>query len=139
MFDVFRVWLTVVGAGMAVFGAGMALLAGTRVFEVMNRLIDPSFWHTRPDESMRKFQAWSYSVTGAVMAGWGVTVAVLAWQAFPARQAWSWWAIAGGVAVWFVLDTAQSLRHRVYANAGINFVVLVTAAIPLIGTFGEFK
>ncbi len=139
MFEVFRTWLGVVGLGMAVAGIGLALLADTPAFALMNKLIDPAFWRSAPDESMRKFQAWSYAVMGAVMAGWGLTVAILAWQAFPGRQAWAWWAIAGGLGLWFLLDTAQSLRHRVYANAAINLAVLVALAIPLVGTFGEFS
>ena len=46
--------------------------------------------------------------------------------------------MAAGLAVWFALDTGRSLFHRVYANAALNAVLLVLAAIPLIGTFGEF-
>ena len=138
MFDFFRAWLMVVGFGMAVGGVAMALLAGTRVFDVIDRLIDPAFWKAPPDAATRQFQAWSYAVTGAVMAGWGLTVAILAWQAFPSRQAWAWWAVAAGAGLWFVLDTGQSLRHRVFANAAINVAVLVAVAVPLIAIFGDF-
>jgi hypothetical protein len=138
MFDFFRAWLMVVGLGMAVVGVAMSLVAGTRVFQVIDRLIDPAFWKASPDAPTRQFQAWSYAVTGAVMAGWGLTVAILAWQAFPGRQAWAWWAIAAGAGLWFVLDTSQSLRHRVFTNAAINVAVLTAVAVPLIATLGEF-
>jgi hypothetical protein len=72
------------------------------------------------------------------MAGWGLCVAVVVANAFSSRQAWAWWAVAGGVALWFPLDTGRSLYHRVYANAALNAALLVALAIPLIGTFGEF-
>lgn len=60
-------------------------------------------------------------------------------NAFASRQAWVWWSIAGGLALWFPLDTGRPLYHRVYANAAVNTLLLVAIAIPLIGTFGEFR
>ena len=138
MFEFFRVWLLVVSAGMVLGGVAMTLLAGTPVLNVLNRLIDPAFWAGETDAATRRFQQWSYSVTFATMAGWGLCVAIIVAGGFPTRQAWVWWAVAGGVAVWFPLDTGRSLYHRVYANAAINAALLVALAIPLIGTFGEF-
>jgi hypothetical protein len=75
---------------------------------------------------------------GAVVAGWGLSIAILVAYAFDSRQAWAWWAVAGGVCLWFPLDTGRSLLRRVYANAIVNTALLVVLAIPLIGTFGEF-
>jgi len=138
MFEFFRIWLIVVGVGMAVYGVATALFAGTPLFDGMNKAIDPAFWQTPPDDATRQFQSWIYSVMGAVMAGWGLTVAILVWQAFSSRQPWVWWSIAAGVGLWFLLDTSQSLRHGVYANAAINAAVLVALAIPMIATAGEF-
>lgn len=138
MFEFFRLWLLVVSAGMVVGGVAMTLLAGTPVLTALNRLIDPAFWSGETDAATRSFQKWSYSVTFATMAGWGLCVAVVVANAFSSRQAWAWWAVAGGVALWFPLDTGRSLYHRVYANAALNAALLVALAIPLIGTFGEF-
>jgi hypothetical protein len=139
MFDFFRVWLIVVAVGMAIYGIATALFAGAPLFAGMNSAIDPAFWKTSPDDATRQFQAWIYAVMGAVMAGWGLTVTILVWQAFSSRQAWVWWSIAAGVGLWFVLDTGQSLRHGVYANAVINTAILLALGIPLIGTLGEFR
>jgi hypothetical protein len=139
MFEFFRMWLVVVGAALAVGGAGLALLAGTPLTAGLNRLLDRPFWAGEPDAATRRFQAWSYSVTFATMAGWGLCVAVIAANAFASRQAWAWWSIAGGVALWFPLDTGRSLYHRVYANVVVNVVFLVVLAIPLAATFGEFR
>jgi hypothetical protein len=138
MFEFFRIWLLVVSAGMAVGGVAMTLLAGTPVLTGLNRLIDPAFWSGEIDGPTRRFQQWSYSVTFATMAGWGLCVAIIVANGFSSHQAWVWWAVAGGVAVWFPLDTGRSLYHRVYANAAVNLGLLVALAIPLIGTFGEF-
>lgn len=89
-------------------------------------------------ETARQLRAWMTAVMGAVMAGWGLTLTILVANAFQSRQAWVWWAVATGLAVWFALDTGRSIYHRVYANAALNTVLLVLAAIPLIGTIGEF-
>lgn len=73
------------------------------------------------------------------MAGWGLCLAIIVANAFSSRQAWVWWSIAAGLALWFPLDTGRSLYHRVYANVVVNLAILVAAAIPLIATFGEFR
>jgi hypothetical protein len=138
MFEFFRLWLLVVSAGMVVGGVAMVLLAGTPVLTALNRLIDPAFWSAETDTATRAFQQWSYSVTFATMAGWGLGVAIIVANGFSSHQAWVWWSVAGGVALWFPLDTGRSLYHRVYANAAVNAALLAALAIPLIGTFGEF-
>ncbi|MGZ6272951.1 MAG: hypothetical protein ACXWM8_01470 [Candidatus Limnocylindrales bacterium] len=138
MFDFFRLWLIVAGASIALGGLLLSLLGGTPALAWMNRLIDPAFGPGVADESARRFQAWIYGVLGAVMAGWGLAIAILVNGAFSTRQAWVWWAVALGAGLWFVLDTGQSLRYRVFANAAINTVLLVVLAIPLAFTFGEF-
>jgi hypothetical protein len=75
---------------------------------------------------------------GAIMAAWGLTVAILVSQVWNTHQAWVWWSVTASVGLWFVLDTGQSLRYRVFANAAINTVLLVVLAVPLAFTFGDF-
>jgi hypothetical protein len=139
MFELFRIWLVVAGVGISLAGAAISLLGGTRVFAPINRLFDPAFWPGAPDEATRRYQAWIYGVLGGTMAGWGVTVTVLVSQAYASREGWVWWAVAAGTALWYVLDTTQSVRYRVYANAVINTALLVALAIPLALTFTEFR
>jgi hypothetical protein len=139
MFEFFRLWLIVASVALVLFGSSLALLAGSRVFTLLDRLIDPVFWKAGPDTSTRRFRAWAYSVTGAVIAGWGLTVAVLTANAYSTRQAWVWWSIALSVGLWYVLDTGQSLRHHVFANVLINTFLLLALAVPLAFTFAEFR
>jgi hypothetical protein len=138
VFEFFRIWLVVVGAGLAVGGIVMALLGGTRLLALLDPLIDPAFWKSAPDGAVRRYQAWIYGVLGGTLAGWGLMIAVLASQAYATRQAWVWWALALGTGLWYVLDTGQSLRYRVFANAAGNTLLLAAVAIPLLFTFGEF-
>jgi hypothetical protein len=139
VFEFFRVWLLVACSALAVAGAIGVLIVGTPLFAIISPLIDRAFWATEPDAATRRFQAWSYGVMLAVMAGWGLVLAILVDNAFATKQAWVWWSIAGSLAVWFPLDTGRSLYHRVWANAAGNTALLVVLAIPLIGTFGDFR
>lgn len=138
MFEASRLWLLVVCGAMTVVGVLAVLLAGTPLFSSLGRLLDRPFWPGGPDATTRGFQSWAYGVTFAVMAGWGLSLAILVANAFDSRQAWVWWAIAASVAFWYLLDTGRSLLHRVYVNAALNTAVLVLVAIPLAVTFGEF-
>jgi hypothetical protein len=139
MFEFFRIWILVVAAGMAVAGGVAVLIVGTPVFAVVARLLDRPFWPARPDARTLSFQSWAYSVTFAVMAGWGLCMAIVVANAFSARAPWVWWSIAAPLAVWFPLDTGRSVYHRVWVNVALNTTILVLLAIPLIATFGEFR
>jgi len=76
-------------------------------------------------------------VTADIPGPWSsIATPVRGWNAN--RQAWVWWSIAGGLALWFPLDTARSIYARVHLNAALNVALLVAAAIPLLATFGEF-
>lgn len=138
MFEFFRIWLIVLCAGFVVLGTAMALLAGTRAMAPMDWIAESAYPRDAMSESARQLRAWMTAVTGAVMAGWGLTLTILVANAFQTRQAWVWWAVAAGLAVWFALDTGRSIYHRVYANVALNTVLLVLAAIPLMGTIGDF-
>ena len=138
MFEFFRIWLVVIGSALTVAGAAMVVVAGTPLFSTVARLLDRGFWPAGPDETTREFQTWAYSATFATMAGWGLSIALIAANAFASRQLWAWWAIAAPLALWYPLDTARSLRHRVYVNAALNTALLIGTAVPLALTFGEF-
>jgi hypothetical protein len=137
MFEFFRLWLLVVVGAMALAGTVLVVIV-TPVFAVIGRFFDRAFWPAGVDAATRRFQSWSYAVTFATMAGWGLCLAIIVANAFSSRQAWVWWSIAAGLGLWFALDTGRSLYHRVYANAVLNVAILAAAAIPLLATFGEF-
>ena len=134
-FDTARRWLTALGLLVTAFGLVMALTSATPLFDVFNRLIDPAFWGTTPnDPGTAAFHAWVYGAWGATLAGWGVTITLLAWEALGRRERWAWWAPAIGVSTWFVLDTTISLLHAVVFNIALNVALFVLAALPLLAT-----
>jgi hypothetical protein len=139
MFEACRIWLVILGCVMAVAGTAMVFLQGIQPLSPIFRLIDRPFWKGGPDETTRQFERWSFGVTFAVMAGWGICIASIAANAFATRELWAWWTIAGGMLLWYPLDTGRSLYHRVYANAAGNTLMLAAMVIPLALTFGEFR
>ncbi len=125
-------WLFATSLFIIAFGVMMALMNGTALFAPFDQGINPVFWDGQePSAAAVAFQGWVYGVWGATVAGWGVFLACMAWYPFKARQVWSRNCFAGGLALWYVLDTGISLAYGVYFNAFFNTLLLVLAVLPL--------
>jgi len=132
-------WLLLLAIGIMGFGVFMALFNGTELFSLFNEGIDPAFWHGGlVPEAAREFQTWVYGTWGATIAGWGVFLVYVLIFSFRRREPWAWWCFIIGIVVWFVFDTAISLYHRVYFNAGFNTLIFLLALVPLIATRKDF-
>ncbi len=132
-YEAWRRWLVAVGVAVAAFGLAMAALAGTPAFAPIAGIVDQAFWSPAgPDHAAASFQAWALGVWGATLAGWGVTVAWLAFEALRRHERWAWRAMALGAATWFILDTGRSAVHGVWANVAINVVLGAAIACPLV-------
>ncbi len=132
-------WLLVVGILIAGFGILMALTAGTPLFDLFNRQINPAFWGgAAVDSTARQFQHWIYAVWGATIAGWGIVLVYIVHYPFFRKEAWAWECVAVGVVVWYILDTLLSVYYGVFFNVAFNSVLLVAAAMPLMFTRKEF-
>jgi hypothetical protein len=138
-FTFWQKWLLAVGILIAGFGILMALAAGTPLFDVFNRQIDPAFWTGAVDGTARQFQHWIYGVWGATIAGWGIFLVYIVRHPFLNRERWAWECVAVGLAVWFILDTSLSLSSGVYFNVAFNSLLLVAAAVPLMLTRRAFR
>lgn len=132
-------WMFGIAVLIVFFGLFMALFNGTKIFDLFNDQINPVFWD-RKDISgpAEDFQQWVYGLTGATMAGWGLMFAYLARFPFCRKERWAWNAVAFSIALWYVVDTAISIRFEVYFNAFFNTVLLVLLAVPLVLTRKEF-
>jgi hypothetical protein len=71
-----------------------------------------------------------HAVLGGVIAGWAVTMAVVARSTFD-RRATPRRAIGLGLVTWFVIDTAGSLFYGVWPNALLNVACAAGAAVAL--------
>ncbi len=139
-FTFWQRWLFVVSLALVAIGLGIALLNQTLLFDwLFNRQIDPVFWGAAlPDPAAAAFRGWAYAVLGATVAGWGVCLAFIARYPFAARQPWAWSAVAWGLGLWYLVDTAISAANAVYFNVAFNTLLLVAAALPLAFTRKAF-
>jgi hypothetical protein len=132
-------WLMVVSFTMAAFGVLMVLFNQTALFAGLLGEIQRAF--SLPGDAsagLVQFQAWVYGVWGATVAGFGVLAAVVGGNAFARRERWARDALAGALALWYVLDTAASLASRVWVNAAFNTIVLAGFVLPLAFTWSHF-
>ncbi len=137
-FDRWCRWLTVVAAGVAVFGVSMAVFGGTPLVGPVNAFFDPVFWPASAPAVVVDFRAWVYGAWGATLAGWGIVLVFIARGPFAGREPWAWRAVAAGTVTWFLLDTGVSVVHGVLPNVVLNVVVMVLIAVPLWGTRRDF-
>lgn len=140
-FNFWQKWLVAVGWCLAAFGLFLTLFNQSTLMDFMfNEQIDPVFWQADAlPQSTKQFQAWIYGVLGAVIAGWGTSIAFVAHYAFKQREKWAWNCIASGVIVWYVADTAISAFYSVTFNVVFNTITLVLLALPLWCTRKHFS
>lgn len=140
-FEFWRKWLLAVSVYLVVFGLFLAFFNQSALMDLLfNNQIDPVFRIDRSgSEETARFQAWIYGVLGATVSGWGILMTYIVYYPFTSRNRWAWNAVALGIGVWFVIDTAVSLYHEVVFNAVFNALLLALMAIPLAFTKRHFK
>jgi hypothetical protein len=139
-FRVWVAWLKIVGFGLVIFGIIMTFFNSTTLFEMFNQGIDPVFWgSTLSDNRAIAFRTWVYGAGGATIAGWGISLLFLVYNAFSRRERWAWFAISGGLVVWYLLDTGVSAYFGVGFNVIFNSFIMGVVVIPLIASYRAFK
>lgn len=139
-FGIWVAWLKIVGFGLVIFGLVMAFFNSTALFEVFNQGIDPVFWGaTLSDNRAIAFRTWVYGAWGATIAGWGISLLFLVYHAFSRRERWAWFAISGGLVVWYLLDTGFSAYFGVGFNVIFNSLIMGVVGIPLVASYRSFK
>jgi hypothetical protein len=114
----------------------MALFNNTAFFAIFNQGIDPVFWGDQmPDQEAVKFRTWVYGAWGATIAGWGTSMLFLVYQALRQRKSWAWYALSGGLLLWYLFDTGISAYYQVWFNVVFNSLIAVLFALPLAGIY----
>lgn len=134
-FSFWQRWLFVVSLIITAFGAMMAFLNGTVLFEPFNSQTNAAFWDTEDiGNVVKEFQHWIYGVLGSAMVSWGILLAFITHYPFGKKEKWSWNCLVLGLLIWFLIDTPISLYFKVYFNAAFNTVLLVSVLLPLVLT-----
>jgi hypothetical protein len=138
-FQFWTAWLLVVCFTLCAFGLLMIFFGGTTLFSGLNAEIEGVFWPGGGiPGSVVPFRNWLYGAWGATITGFGVLAALVGGNAFGRHHKWARDALAGSLAVWYILDTGVSLLAGVRANAMLNSGVLALFILPLAFTWGEF-
>jgi hypothetical protein len=112
----------------------MALFNNTGFFAIFNQGIDPVFWADQtPDKNAIGFRTWVYGAWGATIAGWGTSMLFVVHRALRRGERWAWYGIAGGLLVWYLVDTGISAYFQVWFNVVFNTLIAVLFALPLAG------
>ena len=139
-FHFWQRWLLVVGVLITIFGLILAFFNPSPYFDLLNDQINPVFWGAGPvPEGSQNFQSWVYGVLGATVTGWGIFLTHLAYYPFRKQERWAWNAIASGMIVWFVVDSAISYSSGVTFNVIFNTFLLVLVLLPLLFTYRYFR
>jgi len=132
-FEFCRRWLIALAWAMAAFGLLFAFFNQTAPFDwLFNHRVNRLFFAEGiPQADDKAFQRWVYGVLGAVLAGWAVSMALVAHFGLRSKARWVWQCYAAGVGLWFVVDTAISIAFGMWLNALFNLILLALVAVPL--------
>lgn len=115
-FSAIAVILVLWGVVFAVFGLG--------VLPVINRAV---------------LLPWESALYGAIMIGWGTTLFLVGRVALRRGDGELARALLIGIAVWLLIEAVFSARLGVWFNVGVDAVVFVLFAVPLIATLRSVR
>jgi hypothetical protein len=131
-------WLIVVNVGVILFALSFILLPNT-----LQSLFNLPFYGTTDsttlyNERAHDYISFIYTILGAVMVGWMITILFTLYGPFRHGEGLGWTTIALSITVWYVLDTASSLLLGFGFNAILNTVFFLLFFIPLAATYRDF-
>ncbi len=139
-FNFWQKWLLIFGIYLSIFGIVLAFFSNTELMNfIFNNQIDPVFWeNVKLQQNIISFRSWIYGVLGAVISGWGVTIAFIAHYPFREKQKWAWNCIFVGAMLWFIIDMIITIKYMVGFNILFNCILLIFMLIPLVFTYNQF-
>jgi hypothetical protein len=111
----FTAWFSTVSIILVLFGI-LYLFLGLKVLPVPPAVLLP----------------WESALYGAVMMGWGATLWLAGRIAFRRDDAELKRALLAGLILWLFVEAAASAWFGVWFNAGVDGMVLVLFAVPLL-------
>lgn len=138
-FHFWQRWLLLASAGFCLFGLLVAVFPDAFFLAPWNHAVADAFYAGSEPPAAAAFRAFIMAPLGATIAGsYLLQTAVIA-VPFARREPWAWWATAGALALWFLVDSLLSLKHGAAFNVWlINLMPLVTFVPPLVATRKAF-
>jgi len=113
----FNIWFSTVSIILILFGI-LYCFAGLKILPV--------------DKSV--LTDWESSIYGAIMIGWGTTLFLIGNLAFRRQDKELMKILLYGIIIWLIIEAVFSFYHRVYFNIGVDIVVAILFAYPIIKT-----
>ena len=108
-------WFLIVSIILVLFGI-LYVFFGLKVLPVQREVLLP----------------WESALYGAVMMGWGVTLLLAGKIAFRRDDHELKRALLAGLVTWLVVEAAASAWFGVWFNVGVDAMVLILFAVPLL-------
>lgn len=126
-------WLKVTMVLVILAGLSLIILSATGGTEFMDKEIYRIFLDVhKPGAGVQRMTNWMSSVTGAVMAGWGMSMLFLVGHAFKRREKWAWRSMFYPVLLWYLTDSLASAWFDAYFNVMANTVLFLQIIAPLL-------
>ena len=132
-------WLLYASLSFCAFGVVVALSPNAPFLGPWNDAVARTFYAGAEPGEAAAFRAFILGPLGGTIAGSYLLQSFIAAVPFARRERWAWWATLGGLALWFVVDSALSLAHGAAFNVVlINLAPLAVYAPPLVATRRAF-
>ena len=111
----FTTWFLIVSTILVLFGI-LYVFFGLKVLPVQREVLLP----------------WESALYGAIMMGWGITLLLADKIAFHRDDSELKRALLAGLVIWLIVEAAASAWFGVWFNVGVDAMVLVLFAVPLL-------
>lgn len=129
MTEFWRRWLL---AASVITEATGILLVAAALTTIPTALFDIIYYPGEPDVTSAQTLSFALGVSGAVIAGWGATMAFIFWRSDSATSLSAARALVPGLAIWFLLDGAVSIVNGASINVIGNGLLLAMFIPPLV-------
>lgn len=82
---------------------------------------------------------WESALYGAIMIGWGITLALMGRVVFSRNDTELMKAMLAGLVAWLVIEGLFSIYYRVWFNVVVDIAVLALFSIPLLKSIQSQK
>ncbi|WP_412062044.1 hypothetical protein [Rubrivirga sp. IMCC45206] len=117
-FQFWQRWLVAASAFFVAFGVAVAVWPDAPFLAMWTAAVADHFYGGAEPAQAAAFRRFVMGPLGGTIAGSYVLAALVAAIPFARRERWAWWALAGSLALWVVVDSTVSLAHGAGSTSG---------------------
>jgi hypothetical protein len=133
-------WLLIACVLCGLLGLMWVVIGSFDPIGLWDGLLADAFYDGRTPETVERFRRFILGPFGATTAAAFLALAAIVRYPFRRREPWAFFAVAGSVWLWFLVDSAASLYHGALFNVVlVNIPCVVLLSIPLVGLYPRFR